>query len=177
MHMGQLHLLVVAVILHSSLNANGIILFEKGSGFLQILFLHKNLRSQRIRIIRKGEAENGFSGTGGPFIHLNNQAFHRYQTAILRDILKRNGGIGEVSSIVHVTMVGTLKLELSFVKAFFLKALLFKGFFPGSCLLIRRIFCTFLFQSSMSSVLCQTARCIVYILLSLKVLALSCKFL
>ena len=85
--MGQFHLLVIAVILHSSLDANGIILFEKGSGFLQIFFLHKNLRGQRIRIIRKGEAENGFSGTGGPFIHLNNQTFYRYQTAILRNIL------------------------------------------------------------------------------------------
>ena len=85
--MGQLHLLVIAVIFHGSLDAYSIILFEKGSGFLQIFFLHKNLRGQRIRIIRKGEAENGFSGTGGPFIHLNNQTFHRYQTAILRDIL------------------------------------------------------------------------------------------
>ena len=85
--MSQLHLLVIAVILHGSLNANGIILFEKGSGFFQVLFLHKNLRGQRIRIIRKGEAENSFSGTGGPFIHLNNQTFHRYQTAVLRNIL------------------------------------------------------------------------------------------
>ena len=84
--MGQLHLLVIAVILHSSLDTNGIILFQKGSGFLQILFLHKNLRSQRIRIIRKGEAENGFSGTCSSFIHLNNQTFHRYHSAVLRNI-------------------------------------------------------------------------------------------
>ena len=42
-------------------------------------------------------------------------------------------------------MVGTLKLELSFIKALFLKALLLKGFFPGACLLLGRIFCIFLF--------------------------------